>query len=667
LIKGVTYLCLAAILILLQASAASAQEPAKVIQPANDAGAAGRASGMSPKASSHTPNASTAKPLRLPIPVYPRLAVKYRITGIVKVAVEIDSKGIITSANAQDGPMMLRRSALDAAYLAHFSPAQVGGQPAKSNGVINYIFRLDDHKTEEVNAVSLKPDPTAFFANMPPVESGKPAVDSSKPPAESAGSKVPETVNPNGAITEKVGTIPVKTDPIATATVMPVRDGGESTVPSTVILKGDLKEKVNAVKLDPTNSGTDKLPGESRKSSLHDIVHLKGAIAEKVSAAPVKSDPAALVTNKPAVESSKPPVESGKSPIETGKPAVESGESKVPATLNAKGDQIEKVGAAPVKPNPAASVANMTPVGSSKSPLETGKAPLDSGKPAVESSKPPVEIAGSKVPDGVIPNGEKNATAVITASQPVVTPLSPTTTYRVGVGDILDVRILGDTSKKSTLVSVLEGGVLDYHVAGDPVVGGMTLEEIRTILTTELKRRSSDPDLRLAVGVRDYASHTVTVSGLVAVPGNKILRREAIPLYVALAEAQPRPEADRVQISCRATGQITLLSLNDPLAMETLVHPGDVINVSPRPSEFYYIAGYVNVPGQKSLPLGITLMQAIMSAGGVSRPNVERVEIGRQRPDGFVSFEKYDLKEIKAGNMKDPTLRAGDRIEVLKP
>jgi protein involved in polysaccharide export with SLBB domain len=231
----------------------------------------------------------------------------------------------------------------------------------------------------------------------------------------------------------------------------------------------------------------------------------------------------------------------------------------------------------------------------------------------------------------------------------------------------LDVRILGDTSKQSTLVTVLEGGVLDYHVAGDPVVGGMTLEEIRALLTAELKRRSSDPEPRLAVGVRDYASHTVTVSGLVAVPGNKILRREAVPLYVALAEAQLRPEADRVQIACRATGQITLLSLDDPVAMETLVHPGDVINITPRPSEYYYIAGFVNVPGQKSFPTGITLMQAIMSAGGVSRPSVALVEIGRQRPDGFVSFEKYNLKEIKAGKMKDPPLRAGDRIEVLKP
>lgn len=639
LIKGVTYLCMAAILICLQASTALAQEPAKVIQPANDAGAAGRAPSTSPKSSNHTANVDTAKPLTLPIPTYPRLAVKYRIMGVVRIAVEIDSKGIITSAHALDGPMVLRQPALDAAYLAHFSPAQVGGKPTTTNGVINYIFRLADHKTEEVSAVPMKADSRSSFTAMPPTERGEP--------------KVPDTVNPKGAITETVSNTSVRPDPVATATVMPARDGGESTAPNTVILNGNLKEKVNAVKLDPTNSGADKLAGESRKSSGHDIVHLKGAITEKASAVPAKSDTAASVANKPAVESSRSPVESR--------------DSKAPDPVSSKGAITETLGTIPVKTDPAASVANMPAAESGKSSVETGKSALETGKSALESVKPAIESGGAKVPDSVNPNGDKNATAITTASQPVITPSSLTTTYRVGVGDILDVRILGDTSKKSTLFSVLEGGVLDYHEAGDPVVGGMTLEEIRVLLTAELKRRSTDAVPKLAVGVRDYASHTVTVSGLVAVPGNKILRREAVPLYVALAEAQPRPDADRVQIACRATGQVTLLSLNDPLAMETLVHPGDVINVTPRPSEFYYIAGFVNVPGQKSLPLGITLMQAIMSAGGVSRPNVARVEIGRQRPDGFVSFEKYDLKEIKAGNMKDPTLRPGDRIEVLKP
>jgi TonB family protein len=726
LIKGVTYLCMAAILIWLQASAALAQEPVRGIEPPNDAGASGRVPGMNPKASNHTAIVAMAKPLTLPVPYYPQLAVKYRIMGVVKIAVEIDTNGKITSANALDGPMVLRRSALEAAYLANFSPAQVGGKPAKTKGVINYIFRLADFKPEEIRALPMKPDSRTSFTAMPPAESGE--------------SKVPDTVTTKGAITEKVGTIPVKTDSLATATAIPVRDGGPSTVPNTVILKGDLKEKVNAVKLDPTSSGPDRLPGESRKSSVHDIVHLKGAIPEKVSAAPaksdtaasvanksavesvrspvgstdlkaphpvgskgamtetlgtipVKTDPAASVANKPAAESGKSSVEAGQPKVETGKPAVERAESKVPDTLNSKGDRIEKAIAVPVKTDTAATVANKAAVESGKPPVESGdsKAPDPinfkgaitetlgtipvktdpaasvANKPAAESGKPSVESGGAKVPDSDNPNGDKNATAITTASQPVITPLSLTTTYRVGVGDILDVRILGDTSKKSTLFSVLEGGVLDYHEAGDPVVGGMTLEEIRVLLTAELKRRSSDAVPKLAVGVRDYASHTVTVSGLVAVPGNKILRREAVPLYVALAEAQPRPDADRVQIACRATGQITLLSLNDPLAMETLVHSGDVINVTPRPSEFYYIAGFVNVPGQKSLPLGITLMQAIMSAGGVSRPNAARVEIGRQRPDGFVSFEKYDLKEIKAGNMKDPTLRAGDRIEVLKP
>ena len=79
--------------------------------------------------------------------------------------------------------------------------------------------------------------------------------------------------------------------------------------------------------------------------------------------------------------------------------------------------------------------------------------------------------------------------------------------------------------------------------------GGLTADEISDRFESELKRRALVENPKVSVGVRDYASHTILVSGLVKESGPKILRREAIPLYVVVADAQPLPEAEHVD-SC---------------------------------------------------------------------------------------------------------------------
>jgi len=98
--------------------------------------------------------------------------------------------------------------------------------------------------------------------------------------------------------------------------------------------------------------------------------------------------------------------------------------------------------------------------------------------------------------------------------------------------------------------------------------------------------------------------------------------------------------------------------------MNINVLPGDVISVSGKQQEFYYIAGRVNYPGQKVFQPGITLLQAILAAGGTQR-NENVIEISREGADNRLVTTRFKIKEIKAGRSEDPKLQAGDRIEVL--
>jgi protein involved in polysaccharide export with SLBB domain len=239
--------------------------------------------------------------------------------------------------------------------------------------------------------------------------------------------------------------------------------------------------------------------------------------------------------------------------------------------------------------------------------------------------------------------------------------------YRVGVGDVLDIRLVNGASRDSTLFTILTGGVLDYPLAGDPVgVAGLTPEEVGARLAAELKRRGIFDRAQFQVSVRDYASHTVHVSGLVDQPGAKILRREAVPLYVVLSEALPRADAGRAVIISRATGATKTVDLGDGNALNELVAAGDVVNVQARPPEFFYIGGQIAAPGQKDFHVGLTLTQALLASGGVTRDagNKVKVTVSRQGPDGRLIATDYLLKEIESGQIPDPRLQPGDRIEV---
>lgn len=235
--------------------------------------------------------------------------------------------------------------------------------------------------------------------------------------------------------------------------------------------------------------------------------------------------------------------------------------------------------------------------------------------------------------------------------------------YRVGVGDVLDIRLLNSANSRSTLFTVMDGGVIDLPMAGGTIsVAGFTLNEIQNMLAVELKRRAVGE--KVSVGVRQYLSHSVTVTGLVVHPGTRFLRREMVPLYVVLAESQLRNDAGRVVIMRAGTSSES----HDLSKQETLnlnVQPGDVITVSGRPQEFYYIGGRINYPGQKPFQPGITLLQAILAAGGPTRQE-SKVEISREGTEGKLVTIRYNIKQIKAGEVEDPKLQAGDRIDVAR-
>ena len=267
--------------------------------------------------------------------------------------------------------------------------------------------------------------------------------------------------------------------------------------------------------------------------------------------------------------------------------------------------------------------------------------------PAAEKDTPAAE--NTETPDNKTNNNEMALTRI----------------YRIGPNDVLDVRIADSTSSQSTLFTITPAGLLEHPLLAEPMpVGGLTVEEITSRVQDDLKRRALD-STKVTIAVRDYASHAILVSGLVKDPGTKILRREAIPLYVVVADAQPLPEAARVTVMRNEANQLFEIELAQSSEMNLLVRPGDVVTLHANVTQFLYVGGEVKFPGEKTYRRGLTLTQAMIAAGGVvGKPKEAR--LGRDDGRGFLIVTKFKLKDIESGKVPDPLVRPGDRITVVE-
>ena len=278
-------------------------------------------------------------------------------------------------------------------------------------------------------------------------------------------------------------------------------------------------------------------------------------------------------------------------------------------------------------------------------------------EPAPTKSRPKGEPLGQPVDSNSDPANKNEEENTADADD-------PTRIYRVGAGDVLDIRIRGVSGNASTLFTVSEDGSLSHPLFSHALsVVGLTTDQIGERVSGELKQRSMGDDGITQVAVREYNSHVVLISGLVKEPGTKILRREAIPLYVVLADAQPLPEAALANVVSRGA-QSRTVDLAEAEQMSLLVKPGDVITIQPAPKQFFYVGGEVKSPGELPFRPGLTLTQAIISAGGIKLKG-DKVQLTRGRGNGLLTMREFKLKDINKGKIPDPLVEAGDRITVL--
>ncbi len=285
------------------------------------------------------------------------------------------------------------------------------------------------------------------------------------------------------------------------------------------------------------------------------------------------------------------------------------------------------------------------------------------------TSNPQSNVQTSAVTEQIAPTENRSIakTTFEIAKRASTKSISPTEVYKVGIGDILLISLQNAASKATNYFTVLSDGTIDYPLAGEMVfVSGSTVEEIEDSLKAKIKLYENP---QVSVKLREFASHSIRVLGLVEKAGEKFLQREAMPLYAVRAEAVVLSTATGVTVK-RANSQTERFSLSDSKYEDVLIFPGDIVEFTSNEKRgslsaaFYYIGGKIVSPGQKDFSSGMTLTQAVLASGGLKKSDAKKAIVRRKNEQGMLVSTEYNLKNIKNGRSPDPALQSGDTIEI---
>lgn len=153
-------------------------------------------------------------------------------------------------------------------------------------------------------------------------------------------------------------------------------------------------------------------------------------------------------------------------------------------------------------------------------------------------------------------------------------PLSTLSSYKLGAGDVITIRVLGEDDLKREKVQLSDAGTLSFPILGEIKVKGMTVGALEQYITAGLKGRYLlDP--QVTVSIDQYRNFFVNgevdkPGGYPYVPGLTV--RKAVSLAGGFKERAVR---DRVSIIRDEDPTQTPAKVD----LSALVMPGDIITV----------------------------------------------------------------------------------------
>jgi polysaccharide export outer membrane protein len=310
--------------------------------------------------------------------------------------------------------------------------------------------------------------------------------------------------------------------------------------------------------------------------------------------------------------------------------------------------------------------------------------PVVSRASAEVVSKTAVTIPASPAP--IAPASPATASAKSHAASSTLESAS-SDHYRIGVGDVLDIRVFNKPQFSRDGVRVDGRGMIRMPLLeGEIRAACHTEEELSGELTARYQEYLRNP--QVDVFIKEYQSQPVAVLGSVRAPSRFQLQRRVRLLEmlsfvggasdnagrsIQVVHAPAAPSVCEMNAPSEEAGSSDLAVIDYYKLSETLrgderanpfVRPGDIISIAE--ADQIYVVGNVLRPTPIALKEPVTVSRAIAIAGG-TQPDTrkEKVRIIRQTPGSTDKTEIFvDLRAIDKHQAEDLTLQANDIVDV---
>jgi len=226
----------------------------------------------------------------------------------------------------------------------------------------------------------------------------------------------------------------------------------------------------------------------------------------------------------------------------------------------------------------------------------------------------------------------------------------------LGVGDVVRITVYQNPDL-TTEARVSENGQINFPLIGTVAVGGLSIAQAQAKIEKMLRDGGFVLRPQVTMQTMTIKSSQVSILGQVAKPGRfpiEIVGSKVSEMIAAAGGVVPGG-ADIVTLVGNRDGRPVKIDIDLPLVLQqgradldVPVENGDIIYVDRAPT--FYMYGEVQRPGQLRLERGMTLMQALAQAGGLSPRGTERgIKVHRKDATGAVK-----ILELK---MNDPVER----------
>lgn len=248
--------------------------------------------------------------------------------------------------------------------------------------------------------------------------------------------------------------------------------------------------------------------------------------------------------------------------------------------------------------------------------------------------------------------------------------------YRLGPGDVIDIRFYGRPELNRENTTIAPDGTITYLGVTGFQVEGLTISEVGTQLETAVSDYYRSP--RLIIIPRQLVSKSYTLMGMVKISGIFPLDTPTT-LLEAIARAGGTTSGlfDRRYVDLADLGRSFLLRgnskvnvdfrklmLNGDMSQNVALEPGDYIHIASALANDYFVLGAVMDPGREGFTENASVMGAITKRGGFQiNAFRERVLIVR----GSLSDPKVTVVNTDAilkGGSKDVLLEPKDIVYV---